>query len=157
MALLFYSAYELKIDAKNRLVIPADVRKAIESADHGTAIFVTYGNNHLPWLYAEKHYDSLVSQIPLEMTPDVDLLAYTHKKFSMASKIPWDELGRMVLPERILKWASLPKEVTLVGAGDHLELWDRQNWNDRLNYLSTHDSDVESKGKTAMNAFRTMG
>jgi DNA-binding transcriptional regulator/RsmH inhibitor MraZ len=44
--------------------------------------------------------------------------------------LEWDNQGRVVLSEKVLSRARLGKEVTLVGANEHLELWNRSAWVD---------------------------
>jgi MraZ protein len=150
MLLRFYSTYDLKIDAKNRLVIPAEIRKAIHPDLHGTSLVVVMGKNGVPWLYPEKCYDALVDTIPVEMSPEDDVQAYMQLKFSLADRVAWDELGRVLLPERTLKSAKIERDVTLTGTGDHLELWNRDAWVARLDYLAAHAADIERKGKVAI-------
>ena len=39
-----------------------------------------------------------------------------------------DAQGRIRLPSRLAQGASLSKDAVLLGVQDHLELWDRQQW-----------------------------
>jgi MraZ protein len=48
--------------------------------------------------------------------------------FAQTEKAAVDRAGRVVLPERHAAHAGLRHEVILLGAGDHLELWDAQRW-----------------------------
>jgi transcriptional regulator MraZ len=149
---LFYNTFDLKIDAKNRLFIPATVRKLIDPEIHGKAFFVILGRNRRPWLYPERYYESLVSTIPAEMTPDDDMLAYTHLKFSLADRIEWDEQGRVVFPEKMLRRAQIDKDITLAGAWDHLELWNRHAWEAHSNELVDRSPDLETKARERLKA-----
>ncbi len=38
----------------------------------------------------------------------------------------------MLLPTHLLRYGSLTKDVTVVGSNDHLEIWDRAAWAERL-------------------------
>jgi DNA-binding transcriptional regulator/RsmH inhibitor MraZ len=51
--------------------------------------------------------------------------------FAMARLLKPDAQGRVVLPEKSLQRAGLEdaKDVTLVGKGDHIEIWPREQWN----------------------------
>jgi MraZ protein len=147
---LFYNNIDLRIDAKNRLFIPSDVRKRIDSQVHGTGLFVILGNNHLPWLYPDKYYESLVPPMPEEITPDSDWLNYARLKFSLADRIEPDEQGRVVLPEKILTAAHIEKDITLVGCIDHLEIWNRPAWDVYVKELVANSETIEAKGKEAI-------
>jgi MraZ protein len=146
----FYSAYDLKIDPKHRLVVPADVRRAIDPDEKGASLIVTLGCNNLPWIYQEQTHKALVSQIPLELTPGKDLQNYIQRNFALATRVAWDDIGRVLLPEKILKKAGVDKDVTLVGSGDHYEIWNRSQWEDQFNYLTDNGELVDLKGKTAI-------
>jgi MraZ protein len=147
---LFYNNIDLKIDAKNRLFIPSEVRRRIDTQVHGTGLFVTLGHNQLPWLYPEKYYESLVPPMPAEMTPDNDWLNYVRLKFALADRIEPDEQGRVVLPEKILAAAGIDKDITLAGCIDHLEIWNRSAWIAYVKQLVANSEQIETKGKEAI-------
>jgi DNA-binding transcriptional regulator/RsmH inhibitor MraZ len=127
----------LLIDDKNRLLIPAQFRKKIVPEVDGSLLFVTlkklpdYG--YIPWFYSEDFFRRLVNKhSPPVLTPGRDQLKYTHRTLSLADELEWDSQGRVVLPTKILTPAELGgercREVTLIGAKDHFELWKRPQW-----------------------------
>jgi MraZ protein len=145
-----YGEYELKIDEKNRLSVPSEIRKALNPEIYGDKFFVTL-RNKVPWFYPELYYKYLVNaQIRPDITPDDDLLSYAQLKFALADKVDWDTQGRMGLPEKILRRSGLGKEVTLIGMQDHLELWDRGQWEIRRAKLDEDSADIEAKAKQAL-------
>jgi MraZ protein len=152
----FYNAFNLKLDAKHRLFIPAEVRRAMKPDVHGTAFFVILGSNKKPWLVPEKYYLSQASQMPSTMSPDKNLLAYSHYKFAMANRIEWDEQGRVVMPDVLLKRAEIQTEVSLAGSYDHLELWNRADWDRHCEQLAENGAEIEAKGMEAMRLARVM-
>jgi MraZ protein len=148
---VLFGEYELTIDDKNRLLVPAEVRRSIPP-EQGEALFTFVGINQIPWLYPEGYYKELVTQTPAEMTPSDDVLAYNQLYFAMANRVPWDKQGRILMPERVLQEASIKKEVTLIGARDHLELWNRGDWNQRREELRRRSAEIVSKAKVAQRA-----
>ena len=50
-----------------------------------------------------------------------------------AAELEPDKQGRVVIPQNLREYAGLEKEVTIVGALDHVEMWDKE----------MHDKDVE--------------
>ena len=36
----------------------------------------------------------------------------------------------MTVPARLLEYAGIEREVTIIGAQDHIEIWDRAAWAD---------------------------
>ena len=143
---VLFGEYELTVDDKNRLLVPAEIRRSIPP-DYGETLFLVMGTNRVPWFYPERFYEDLVTQAPADMMPDEDLLAYNQLHFAMASKLPWDKQGRVTMPDRLLKRASIGKDVTLVGVRDHLELWNRADWEVRRGELENRSPEITARAK----------
>ena len=147
--LVLYGEYELSIDEKNRLLIPSEIRRSIDPERDGEAFFLTVGVNRVPWLYPERYYEQLASRDPGEMTPAEELLAYDQMNFAMASRLEWDKQGRVLVPDKTLKRTALGREVTLIGVRDHLELWNRSDWEARREALIARSAEVALRAKQA--------
>ncbi len=134
---ILYGEYELTIDDKNRLLVPAEVRRSLDPERDGTAFFIVIGVNRQPWFYPEFGYEALVAKLASEMAPGESKLAFDQLNFSMAHKESWDKQGRLLIPESTRRRSALgtdPK-VTLIGVRDHLELWNRDAWEARRERL----------------------
>ena len=46
-----------------------------------------------------------------------------------------DGQGRVKLPQSLLGFAGITKDVTIVGVYDHLEVWDRASWVDYRQHM----------------------
>jgi MraZ protein len=136
---ILYGEHELTIDEKNRMLVPAEIRKSLSPQRDGEAFFIVIGKNRKPWLYPEKYYEQLASQGQQALTPSDDALAFDQYHFARASKIEWDKQGRVLLPDKTLKRTGTGREITLIGARDHLELWNRADWERRFDELTTRD------------------
>lgn len=139
---VLFGEFELNIDEKNRLLVPSDVRRAVNPEEYGDAFFLVVGINKLPWLYPELYYKQLVTQDPTEITPAQDRLAFDQMYFARACRIEMDKQGRILLPSRTLERAKIQKEVTLIGVRDHLELWNRADWEARREELEQRGPDI---------------
>jgi MraZ protein len=148
--LVFHGARELTIDDKNRLLIPSDVRRKIDPQRDGDAFYLVEGIDGRLWLYPELYYDSLVAQQQNELMPDADDLAYDRWNLGSAERIEWDKQGRILIPDGFLKEAGIGKEVTLVGVRDHLELWNRSDWNAERESLRKRKAEIAVKRKTRL-------
>jgi MraZ protein len=151
MNTVLYGEFDLKIDAKNRMGIPAAVRQEIPK-EYGEAFFLVIGINRVPWFYPERYYGEMVSKVPTEMTPGEDLLAFDQLYFAMASKLTPDDEGRVLIPGKILQRAQIGKEVTLIGVRDHLELWNRADWEVRREELFQRNQEIAARAKLARQA-----
>ena len=147
--LVLYGEYELTIDDKNRMLVPADIRKNIDPQRDGEAFFLVYGIDGRPWLYPERYYEQLVNRDPSELTPNDDVLAYDRMNLGMASRIEWDKQGRVLFPDKFLKRSGVGKDVTLVGVRDHLELWSRSDWETERRNLEVRRAEIALRARQA--------
>jgi MraZ protein len=143
--LVLYGNYELTVDDKNRFLVPSEVRKKLDPERDGEAFFLVTGRDGRLWLYPERHYELLVSRDPSELTPSEDTLAFDRLMLGLASRVEWDKQGRVLLPDKALKRAGIGKEVTLVGARDHLEIWNRSEWENERDQLEARRRDLVEK------------
>ena len=139
----FFGEHPLTIDPKNRVLIPSQIRKAIDVETEGNRFFVVLRNSIL-WFYPSGYYTRLLRiHVGPDLSPSEELLDYMHYKLSLAEELEWDGQGRMVLPDAMLKSAGIGKEVTLIGAKDHLELWNRDQWLQRKQWLIAQGPKIE--------------
>jgi MraZ protein len=144
---LLYGNYQLTVDDKNRLLVPAEIRKALDPATDGEAFFVVTGVNDKLWLYPERYYETLASRTRSELAPEEDLLAFDQANMAMACKVAWDRQGRVLIPEKVLRKANLGKEVVLAGVRDHAELWGRSDWQKREQELDERRAEIAVRAK----------
>ncbi len=144
---VLYGEYELTIDDKSRLLIPSEVRRSIVPDVHGEAFFLVPGVNRVPWFYPERYYEELVARAPQEMTPALDLLAFDQLHFARASRVEPDKQGRILVPDKTLKRSGIKKEVTLIGVRDHLELWNREEWDAYREQLEQRSAEIANAAR----------
>lgn len=141
--------YELTIDEKGRFFVPAEIRKALKPERDGEAFVVVIGINEKPWFYPEVGYESMVSKRESQLSPSEDRLAFDQLNFSMASKAEWDAQWRVNIPPQIRKNTELGREVTVIGVRDHLECWNRDDWNVRKEQLKAQRAALAAKQREA--------
>ena len=100
-----------------------------------------------PRLYPERDYEELVATAPVDITPEQDLLAFDQLHFALASRVEPDGQGRLLLPQKILRRAGIQKEVTLIGVRDHLEVWNRGDWEARIEELEKQAAEIAIAAK----------
>ncbi len=149
---ILHGEYELTIDDKNRLLIPSDVRHSLSPERDGTRFFLIIGANRKPWLYPEKSFERLVSDAAEELSPDADEQAFDQMFFAMASVIEPDKQGRLLLPEKTLRRTNTGKEVTLIGARNRLEIWNRAEWEQQFEENFARLQEITKNAKDARRA-----
>jgi MraZ protein len=133
--ILLTGEYELTLDEKYRLFIPAKVRQQIDAPEEGDDFYLIFGVNRILSLYPEKYYKRIALAVaPGTAAPD-ETLAYERVHYALAGKVELDRQGRVLIGEKAVHRAGLKSQVTLIGVRDHLEVWDAGIWE---KYLEEH-------------------
>ncbi len=150
--MLFTWCYEHTIDAKNRLAMPAQVRNELDPEEDGTRFYVVPGLRvGTLAIYPEKRFRKLAESRPAEPIPDEDELTYDQISFSMASPpLEPDKQGRILLPERTLRLAKIGKQVVVIGVRDHLELWNKKDYEQFVSENWARYSEIQLRARRAM-------
>lgn len=121
--------HELTIDNKNRLSIPFAIRRKLNEERDGHAFYVVPGRRAGTLaLYPERYYERLRSGLPGDDALSDDTFAYRQFEGSQSALLDPDGQGRVLIPERLLKRAGIAREVALIAVRDHLELWNRSDF-----------------------------
>lgn len=149
---VLHGEHELTLDQKNRVLIPIDVRRSLLSDRDGDAFYLVIGRNRRPWLYTQRYYEQLVSRAQQDLSPNEDLLAFDQFHFAMTSLLEMDKQARVLLPEKILARTGIGREITMIGVRDHLEIWNRADWEARITELLNKQAEVEARAQAAREA-----
>jgi len=126
---LLTGSYEYTIDAKNRMSIPSQIRNQLDIERDGARFYLVPGSSPGTLsIYPEKTFRRRHERRPSPEIPHEDLLTYTQVFYSMATLLEVDKQGRVLLPERHLRLAGIGGEVYITGAGDHLDLWSKADY-----------------------------
>jgi MraZ protein len=145
--------YDHLIDDKNRLAIPSQVRNVMNPETDGTAFYLVPEGRYLQ-LIPEKLFERLSNLTPTGLMPAPEVAKVRRYLFSNSARVEPDKQGRVMIPERFMRDSKNPdpimpgmlsKEVTLVGANDRIELWNRADYiahmrelmADRLSFQTT--------------------
>jgi MraZ protein len=124
---LLVGQYDCTLDAKKRLMVPADFRRELDR-NRGTRWYAVLHRGNRLWLVPEDEFSKLAEKIRPTLLPTPEQVEFTRKLFSRSQVIEPDKQGRIVLPEKLVSKAALGGEVTLVGNGRYIEINDRARW-----------------------------
>jgi MraZ protein len=142
---LFVGEFDQVVDAKHRLAIPAALRDQINPAEDGESFYLMLGPDRHLWLYPDLAYRRMLeplrkNPLPTRGRQRWDML------FALARVVQPDSQGRVVLPEKSMQRALLDAAVTLVGTGDHIEIWPTSEWEKHV------DENLPRYGEDVLNA-----
>lgn len=155
----FTGEYELTVDEKGRLLVPADVRKELDRGsdadrkpdhdsdrDGNAGLIIVIGQNGKHWIYPEAYYRREVAPILDDPVLDPDELNYLMLVFSTARRVVPDKQGRMVLPDgEDFDRNGLGREVMLIGMRNHLQLWKRDEWREHKQQLRSRQGELADR------------
>jgi MraZ protein len=144
---LFTSQHVHTIDAKQRLAIPAAIRKHIENEKIGNRFFLGPGADGHLWLYPESTFRQLAMALAEGRSPlpDDEQLAWEEMHFSQSDEVEIDKNGRIRIPEGKLEAYGLGQRIAILGINDHLVLRNAQEWEaERREKLARHAEIVRS-------------
>jgi MraZ protein len=126
--LLLTGEFEHVIDNKGRVLVSNKLRNQIDAEAHGCNLYLAVGANGILCLYPEKCFERVVAALAQKNAAPDETVAFERMNFALAGKVELDSQGRLLLSERLRKRAGLKDNVILTGAGDHIELWNSQDW-----------------------------
>lgn len=133
--------YELALDSKNRLFIPAKLRELMAPAAADGRFYLVLGAHKILCLYPADYYERIALAVAPRRVAPADTLAFARVNFGLAGKVELDRQGRILLSEKMIRRAKLQGQITLVGIVDHLEIWNRQQWELYLeDHLEQHEN-----------------
>ncbi len=124
----FTGEHEQTIGAKRRLAINSALREEQRPED-GEQFYLVLGPDKHLWLYPDEYYRRLASSMKRSLLPSRQV-AKMSLFFAMARLLNPDAQGRVILPEKSLRRIGMEnvEAVTLVGKGDHIEIWPTDEW-----------------------------
>jgi MraZ protein len=132
--------HDHSLDEKNRLTLPSKLRGAFDEG-----VVVSRGLDGCLYAYPQAEWERLAGRIQA-----LDPLAEASRSmrrhfFSGAASGELDKQGRLVIPQGLLEGAGITREVTIAGVYDHLEIWDRATWRQKLHEVEGSAEDVAER------------
>lgn len=132
----YYGRYQHTVDAKGRVFVPVKLRDKLGSSFMAAAVM-----DHCISLYSNEEWDKLMAGInamPISKARDLQ----RHLSLN-AIDVELDAQGRILLPRHLVAYGMLEKDVTVIGAGNHAEIWNAARLEERERTLT--DEELEDK------------
>jgi MraZ protein len=134
---MFLGEYRNKMDKKGRIAIPFKFHSEL-----GDNIIINrYYSDGCLAIYTEDAWKE--KYLPLISRPDfkADVRELTRVLTSSAVNLQVDSQGRILVPAKLIKIAGLDSQCVFIGAGDHVELWSEEKWDNYSDQLT--DEEIE--------------
>ena len=120
---MFLGEYQHTIDDKGRVVMPSKFRHHLADG-----VVVTKGQEHCLYVFSDERWGEEVARVGRLSREDRRHRNYMRAFFGSASDQQLDKQGRLAIPPALREFASLQREVVVVGVSDRLEIWDAAAW-----------------------------
>jgi transcriptional regulator MraZ len=133
----FRGNFEYQLDDRNRVALPPRFRE-----DFANGAILTPGLEHCIEVYTPEGYDSaaaVVDRIPAHTEQGRRLRRAFH---GSSFDVQRDSQGRLLLPPKLIEFAGITKDVVVVGADKHLEIWAKPAWDSQEDELQSTRADA---------------
>ena len=124
---MFLSTFEKQLDAKRRIVVPAEFRAAAAGPFGGVFCFTSIEADCIEGggkpLF--DRYQSLIEELPFG---DPLRLPLETAVFGGMHELAFDTAGRVTLPETLCEMFGLTDWVVVVGLGERFQIWARETF-----------------------------
>lgn len=121
---MFIGEFHHAVDDKSRLAVPVKFRVELKSG-----AVVTRGLDNCLFVFTKTEWKKLAEKITALPLSQANSRAFSRLMLAGAMDVKLDSQGRIILPDYLIKYAGLKKQVTVAGLYSRLEIWDEEVWN----------------------------
>jgi len=129
--------YHHSIDEKKRIIIPSRFREELKDT-----FVITRGIENCLFIYSLEEWKKITDKLETLPFTKKDARQFIRFFLSGATEAQFDKQGRIVITTPLLEYAKIEKDCVIIGAGERLEIWSENAWNDFFNEASTNMSDI---------------
>lgn len=124
--------FDYNLDAKGRVFIPAKLKESL-----GETFVLAKSMDPCIAIYSKEMWENYVSK--LSALPEIKARGIRRFVFSTAIEASTDSQGRVLVTQPLREYAKLEKEVTIIGNGDHAEIWNAEKYAEYMNSQSVDE------------------
>jgi MraZ protein len=131
---LFSGEYDIKLDGKGRVILPARIKARIETK----TLVVVKGFEPCLDCYIPDEWNLILQKLGALNSFVEENRNLQRNIISRSIELDIDSAGRVVLPQRFLEYAHITTDAILLGVGNKFELWERKQL-DRYQITSSQE------------------
>jgi MraZ protein len=120
---VFLGEHQHTLDSKGRVILPARFRERLADG----LVFAPSQDRCID-IYPREAFERRVAELRAVPREDQRARAYLRVFLAGAQEEEPDSQGRVTIPQRLREYAGLDKELTINGADEKVEIWDRGTW-----------------------------
>lgn len=123
---MFLGEFQHSLDAKGRVILPADFRPALAEG----AVIGAFPGGCLA-VYPKAEFERVSEEIQDKLRRGEYDLDAARAFFADAKEVTPDRQGRVAIPQSLRDYAGLVTQVTVNGVLTRVEIWDKDRWSER--------------------------
>ena len=131
----FNGEFQHGVDDKGRLIMPAKFREAL-----GSHYMIAKGMEHCLFVYTMTEWSRLEEKLNSLNVFNKKIRDFKRRFFSGSGECETDKQGRVLINQELRSYAGIIRDVYILGAGEHIEIWDKATWEA---YRDNLDDDYE--------------
>ena len=141
---MFRGQFKYSVDSKERIHIPAKLRKHL-SAEANETFVMTQGTALCIDLYPLDQWQKFEEKL-LQLNPfQPNEAKFIRMILQHASEDSFDSQSRIRIPQKLLEYAKIEKEVIILGALKKIEVWNPKVYEDDLNSSTETYEEIAAK------------
>lgn len=120
---MFLGEFYHSLDSKGRLILPSKFREALADG-----LVLTKGLENCLFIFSKAEWPELESKVRALPLSKKEARQFSRFFFAGASVESLDNQGRVLIPLALREYASLVKDVVIIGVSNRLEVWSKENW-----------------------------
>lgn len=126
---MFRGINSINLDVKGRMAMPARYRVLLKDESQSKVVVTIDTEEKCLLLYPLPVWDVIEAKI--EALPSFNRITRRIQRLLIghATELELDNNGRILLPPLLREYATLDKQVMLIGQGKKFEIWDAKTWN----------------------------
>ncbi len=134
---MFRGVSAINLDAKGRMAIPTRYRAELQELCDGQLIVTVavnercLGEKGCLWLYPLPEWEKV--EVTISKLSTLNKMATKLRRFLIgnATECDMDAQGRLLLPDKLRKFANMEKQIVLIGQLNKFEIWNQNAWDEK--------------------------
>ena len=130
--------YIHSLDSKGRLIMPAKLRE-----DMGEKFIITTGLDGCLFGFSMPEWKQFEDKLKTLPITNKNARNFVRFFLSGATECELDKQGRFLIVGKLRENAKLEKDVTIIGTGTRIEIWNKEKWQEHISEENLSIEDIE--------------
>lgn len=131
--------YYHNLETKGRLSLPKKFREL------ATDWVVTRGLDGCLFMFKQDKFEEKINQIAKRTFTKKAHRDLVRLMTNEAQELKADKTGRVNLPNYLIEFANLSKNIVVVGSLDYLEIWDQENYHSYIDQIEQSAEEISER------------